>query len=39
MTPERLLLDTNIVIELLKNVPAVVDRFLLLLEAQATVET
>ena len=34
MTPERLLLDTNIVIELLKNVPAVVDRFLLLLEAQ-----
>ena len=34
MTPERLVLDTNIVIDLLKKVPAVVDRFLVLLEAQ-----
>jgi predicted nucleic acid-binding protein len=34
MTPERLVLDTNIVIDLLKKVPAVVDRFLDLLEAQ-----
>jgi predicted nucleic acid-binding protein len=34
MTPERLVLDTNIVIDLLKKVPAVVERFLLLLEAQ-----
>lgn len=34
MTPERLVLDTNIVIDLLKKVPAVVDRFLALLEAQ-----
>ena len=28
MTPERVVLDTNIVIDLLKNVPAVVDKFL-----------
>ena len=34
MTPERLVLDTNIVIDLLKKVPAVVERFLTLLEAQ-----
>ncbi|MDP2367501.1 type II toxin-antitoxin system VapC family toxin [Rhodoferax sp.] len=34
MTPERLVLDTNIVIDLLKIEPAVVDRFLVLLEAQ-----
>jgi predicted nucleic acid-binding protein len=34
MTPERVVLDTNIVIDLLKKVPAVVDRFLTLLEAQ-----
>lgn len=34
MTPERLVLDTNIVIDLLKKVPAVVDRFLVLLGAQ-----
>jgi predicted nucleic acid-binding protein len=34
MTPERLVLDTNIVIDLLKKVPTVVDRFLGLLEAQ-----
>lgn len=34
MTPERLVLDTNIVIDLLKKMPAVVDRFLVLLEAQ-----
>jgi predicted nucleic acid-binding protein len=34
MTPERLVLDTNIVIDLLKKVPAVVARFLELLEAQ-----
>jgi predicted nucleic acid-binding protein len=34
MTPERLVLDTNIVIDLLKKVPAVVDRFLALMEAQ-----
>lgn len=34
MTPERLVLDTNIVIDLLKKVPAVVDRFLALLEAK-----
>lgn len=34
MTPERLVLDTNIVIDLLKKVPAVVDQFLALLEAQ-----
>ncbi|MEY4588856.1 MAG: hypothetical protein RL497_932 [Pseudomonadota bacterium] len=34
MTPERLVLDTNIVIDLLKKVPVVVERFLLLLEAQ-----
>ncbi len=32
--PERLVLDTNIVIDLLKKVPAVVERFLALLEAQ-----
>ncbi len=36
MTPERLVLDTNIVIDLLKKVPAVVERFLALLEAQTT---
>ena len=35
MTPERLVLDTNIVIDLLKKVPTVVDRFLALMEAQA----
>jgi predicted nucleic acid-binding protein len=34
MTPERLVLDTNIVIDLLKKVPTVVDRFLALMEAQ-----
>lgn len=34
MTPERLVLDTNIVIDLLKKVPSVVERFLVLLEAQ-----
>ena len=34
MTPERVVLDTNIVIDLLKNVPAVVDRFLALKAAQ-----
>ena len=34
MTPERLVLDTNIVIDLLKKMPMVVDRFLALLEAQ-----
>ena len=34
MTPERLVLDTNIVIDLLKKMPTVVDRFLALLEAQ-----
>jgi predicted nucleic acid-binding protein len=34
MTPERLVLDTNIVIDLLKKVPAVVERFLALLEAK-----
>lgn len=34
MSPERLVLDTNIVIDLLKKVPAVVDRFLALLEAK-----
>lgn len=33
MTPERLVLDTNIVIDLLKKMPKVVDRFLALLEA------
>jgi predicted nucleic acid-binding protein len=31
--PDRLVLDTNIVIDLLKKVPAVVDRFLALREA------
>ena len=36
MTPERLVLDTNIVTDLLKKVPAVVERFLALLEAQTT---
>lgn len=36
MTPERLVLDTNIVIDLLKKMPAVVERFLALLEAQTT---
>ena len=34
MSPERLVLDTNIVIDLLKKVPAVVDHFLALLDAQ-----
>jgi predicted nucleic acid-binding protein len=34
MTPERVVLDTNIVIDLLKNMPAVVERFLALKEAQ-----
>lgn len=34
MTPERVVLDTCIVIDLLKNVPAVVDKFLALKEAQ-----
>jgi predicted nucleic acid-binding protein len=34
MTPERLVLDTNIVIDLLKKVPSVVERFLALMEAQ-----
>jgi predicted nucleic acid-binding protein len=34
MTPERVVLDTNIVIDLLKKMPAVVERFLTLLEAQ-----
>jgi predicted nucleic acid-binding protein len=34
MTPERVVLDTNIVIDLLKKMPAVVERFLALLEAQ-----
>ena len=34
MTPERLVLDTNVVIDLLKKVPAVVQRFLTLLESQ-----
>ncbi|MES2944716.1 MAG: type II toxin-antitoxin system VapC family toxin [Pseudomonadota bacterium] len=36
MTPERLVLDTNIVIDLLKKSPAVVARFLTLLEAETT---
>ena len=36
MTPERLVLDTNIVIDLLKKVPPVVERYLFLLEAQTT---
>jgi predicted nucleic acid-binding protein len=36
MTPERLVLDTNIVIDLLKKKPAVVERFIALLEAQTT---
>ena len=36
MTPERLVLDTNIVIDLLKKVPTIVERFLALLEAQTT---
>ena len=34
MTPERLVLDTNIVIDLLKKVSPVVEQFLSLLEAQ-----
>lgn len=34
MTPERLVLDTNIVIDLLKKVPAVVDQFLSLVQVQ-----
>ena len=36
MTPERLILDTNIVIDLFKKVPPVVERFLSLLEAKTT---
>ena len=36
MRPERLVLDTNIVIDLLKKVSPVVERFLSLLEAQTT---
>ena len=36
MTPERLVLDTNIVIDLLKNLPPVVARFLTLMEAETT---
>ena len=34
MTPERLLLDTDIVIDLLKKQPKVVTRFLALMESQ-----
>lgn len=34
MTPERLVLDTNIVIDLLKKMPAVVERFLDLVEGK-----
>lgn len=34
MTPERVVLDTNVVIDLLKKVPPVVERFLALMEAQ-----
>lgn len=34
MSTERLVLDTNIVIDLLKKVPAVVDRFIALVEAR-----
>ena len=34
MTPERLVLDTNIVIDLLKKVPTVVEQFLSLVQAQ-----
>jgi len=33
MTPERVVLDTNIVIDLLRKVPPVVERFLALVEA------
>lgn len=33
MTPERLVLDTNIIIDLLKKAPAVVDAFLALTQA------
>lgn len=36
MTPERLVLDTNIVIDLLKKAPVVVAQFLVLVEAQTT---
>ena len=36
MTPERLVLDTNIIIDLLKKVPTIVERFLALLEAETT---
>jgi len=36
MTPERLVLDTNIVIDLLKKVPTIAERFLALLEAETT---
>lgn len=36
MTPERLVLDTDIVIDLLKKQPLVVARFLALLESKAT---
>jgi predicted nucleic acid-binding protein len=34
MMPERLVLDTNIVIDLLKKSPAIVERFITLLEAK-----
>ncbi len=34
--PERLVLDTNIVIDLLKKSPVIVERFIALLEAQTT---
>lgn len=36
MTPVRLVLDSNIVIDLLKKVPPVVERFLALLETKTT---
>jgi predicted nucleic acid-binding protein len=36
VTPQRLVLDTNIVIDLLKKAPPVVARFLALLEARTT---
>jgi predicted nucleic acid-binding protein len=36
MSAERVVLDTNIVIDLLKKMPAVVDQFLTLLEVKAT---
>ena len=34
MMPERLVLDTNIVIDLLKKIPSAVDRFMSLMAAQ-----